>query len=92
LKNLSDQALRLIWLFQEQLDDCRKDLELGLQKVSSVTSNLTLRVYLCKLFSKRIHEVAKNLSSVVDLLGVLSNDPNQGRPCIGLVQFVDALA
>jgi len=44
-----------------------------------------------ELFTKCVDKVPEDLASIVNLLGVLPNNPDQGSSCIRLIELVDAL-
>ena len=46
---------------------------------------------LCKFFRKDFHETTKNVSSVADLFGILSDNPDERSSGIRLVKFINAL-
>lgn len=45
-----------------------------------------------ELFVESIHEATEYIARVADLLSILSNDPDECSPCIGLIQLINALA
>jgi hypothetical protein len=80
------QTLRRVWFSQKQFYNCRERLQLDLC-AGSVHFPRRLRgaTHRVRLFHKGVHENTQKLISVVNFVGVFTNNPNQRRFSLRLV-------
>lgn len=86
------QTLCLLGPFEEELDYGSEDLQLRLG--INVSQDLTYQkteTNRGEFFVKSINKATQDITRIADLLGILSNNPDECRSSIRLIQLIDAL-